>query len=914
MNQTISNYLIQQTTNLKKEMPIPLSAQEISEAVGLNRSTVSGYLNQGYKAGVLIKIREYPVLFLHRETFQKKFFIPKKNDYPSIAVLMKEAQIEASPLASVIGSKGSLKGQIEQIKTAVLYPGNGLPIMLHGASGSGKSYLARKIYDYAIQENVIKKTAPFISLNCAQYFNNPELLSSILFGYLKGAFTGAEHDKEGLLHRADQGFLFLDEVHCLTNEGQEKLFSFMDTGRYSPIGDNSIEKKANVRLIFATTEDLQQTFLPTFLRRLPVIVGLPSFKGRSLSERASLVDSFFLAESNILEKELLVSRKVIHYLHHSDFEGNVGKIKNIIKYTCGSAYARNKEKDQVEVSITDLPRECLEKLKDQLIDNRKNATPCRYLPHMETAFLQSQELIKLSKFFTNLLGDFLVFEQQRETRTFIDKVVQEVTLLMDEFTFRPSFSTEESLFSFLTYHIRSTLKYMAENYGFEQDGHRVLAIANFLYLKENQMLLGEDQRWLSIKPRILQFLDETMGEALWFGKRLLNQLASRMECRFLEEDLIFVTFYLYSLNISKGTSKIKALVLAHGYTTASSMANVANRMLKKNLFQAFDMPFDSPLSEVEDQVVHYIENYHTEAGLILLVDMGSLNQLSEHLLNKINGPLLMIDSVSTPLILEIGQAILQEKTIAEISQMINVNHRIKKRLVLPERKRKKAILTCCYTGMGSATQIQEILMKSLSNVEKELVVIPYDYHKLKQHKRHETPFQIYEVLAIVGTENPEINDILYIGLEELITGDDVGKLVQLVENEVEIDASKLKDELIFNFSLKKMIESLVILDTEKVLSLVKEAIKRLEEILAITFNSNRRFLLYLHCCCMIERILRKENVDPQNDIKEYKQKYQIQMAAIKQAFQKVEVTYTIVISDLELRLIHEIISTKHEGD
>lgn len=119
-----------------------------------------------------------------------------------------------------------------------------------------------------------------------------------------------------------------------------------------------------------------------------------------------------------------------------------------------------------------------------------------------------------------------------------------------------------------------------------------------------------------------------MGEALWFGKRLLNQLASRMECRFLEEDLIFVTFYLYSLNTSKGTSKIKALVLAHGYTTASSMANVANRMLKKNLFQAFDMPFDSPLSEVEDQVIHYIENYHTEAGLILLVDMGSLSDWS----------------------------------------------------------------------------------------------------------------------------------------------------------------------------------------------------------------------------------------------------------------------------------------------
>src|SRR5699024_397797 len=111
------------------------------------------------------------------------------------------------------------------------------------------------------------------------------------------------------------------------------------------------------------------------------------------------------------------------------------------------------------------------------------------------------------------------------------------------------------LFTFLTYHIRSTLKFMTENYGFEQDGHRILVIANFLYLKENQMLLGEDPRWLSIKPRILQFLDEAMGEALWFAKRLLSQLASRMECRFLEEDLIFITFYLYSRSEERRVGK-----------------------------------------------------------------------------------------------------------------------------------------------------------------------------------------------------------------------------------------------------------------------------------------------------------------------------------------------------------------------
>lgn len=75
--------------------------------------------------------------------------------------------------------------------------------------------------------NVIHENAPFKVLNCAQYHNNPELLSGILFGYVKGAFTGADEDRNGLLQDADGGVLFLDEVHRLPPEGQEKLFVYM---------------------------------------------------------------------------------------------------------------------------------------------------------------------------------------------------------------------------------------------------------------------------------------------------------------------------------------------------------------------------------------------------------------------------------------------------------------------------------------------------------------------------------------------------------------------------------------------------------------------------------------------------------------------------------------------------------------
>lgn len=123
----------------------------------------------------------------------------------------------------MIGYDKSLAEPIEQLKTAVFYPNNGLPVMVMGDTGIGKSYFVQIMYEYMVKAEVLSETAPFKVLNCAQYYNNPELLSGLLFGYSKGAFTGAYEKKRGLLEDANGGLLFLDEVHRLNAEGQEKL-------------------------------------------------------------------------------------------------------------------------------------------------------------------------------------------------------------------------------------------------------------------------------------------------------------------------------------------------------------------------------------------------------------------------------------------------------------------------------------------------------------------------------------------------------------------------------------------------------------------------------------------------------------------------------------------------------------------
>ena len=162
--------------------------------------------------------------------------------------------------------------------------------------------------------------------------------------------------------------------------------------------------------------------------------------------------------------------------------------------------------------------------------------------------------------------------------------------------------------------------------------------------------LDEGLRNISISG-YLSIIEEN-HKALYITKILLNRFNDyeiRENCTIL--------IYLLSLIISEEVvcdTKIQAIIVAHGDSTASSIASVANTLAEAYIYEAFDMPIAGSSEEIVNRVNSYIDNIDTTGGLLLLVDMGSLEQMYEPIKNHLGGELLIINNLTTNMAIDIG--------------------------------------------------------------------------------------------------------------------------------------------------------------------------------------------------------------------------------------------------------------------
>ncbi len=226
----------------------------------------------------------------------------------------------------LIGNSKAISLIKESIKKIAPYDVN---VLITGETGTGKEIAAREIHRLSNRKN-----NPFIAVNCAAIPN--DLLESELFGYVKGAFTGAEKDKKGLIEEAEGGTLFLDEIGEMPLSLQSKLLRFLETKSFRPIGATK-EKSADVRIISATNKDLKKEiekggFREDLYYRLSTItLKMPSLKERK--EDIPLIISRILKELNQKYGKNItkISPEFLEYVNSIELKGNIRELKNIIE-------------------------------------------------------------------------------------------------------------------------------------------------------------------------------------------------------------------------------------------------------------------------------------------------------------------------------------------------------------------------------------------------------------------------------------------------------------------------------------------------------------------------------------------------------------------------------------------------------
>lgn len=885
-SERIYQYIQEKSAVYTKEQlkgQVGLDAQEIAGALELLRNNVSKELNELHRQGKIVKFSGRPVRYFDRETLEGLLDTDlgagncQFQDIEECRKISGVEDEEINPFEHLIGAERSLKRQVEQAKAAILYPPDGLHTLIVGQTGVGKTLFAHMMFAYGKTMHRFAEDAPFVTFNCADYYNNPQLLISHVFGHIKGAFTGADTAKAGLVEEADGGVLFLDEIHRLPPEGQEMIFYFMDTGTFNRLGETTRSRRAKVLIIGATTEDPNSALTRTFVRRIPNIITIRPLAERTLEEKLDILKLLFMDEARRVKKPVRISVESVKALIGSIGSGNVGQLKSNIKLLCAQAFLNGIDNpNYIEVDFKMLPSH----VKDGLL----------------TLSANRQALTELTKYVSEPLvvsppgGNFQLEGAGGNEGGFnLYQVVEDKVALLkgegisDELI-KQIVATDVNVYVKDLYNKKHSVNMTTRE--------RLLKIVDeaLVDFSEQVSLFVQKRMNRSYRDRFLYafslhlsaFLKRVKSkesipyteiegavpqdsQCVQVAGEIGEMIEKHYHLKVPRNEIEYIALLLESSDDDDLDEKVTILVATHGKSAARSMVDVAQKLFSSTDINiiAVDMPLEIKPQEIFDKTAAMLRTMNCAKGVLILADMGSLCNIGAMLSEKLKIPIRTLDMVSTPLILEAMRKV--DIAGMDLDSIYDSLRNFKGYEAVDSAEggqqnenSQEAIVTICSTGQGAALKLKALVEDLLRHAGRAVEVIPIGLVHMEE--RIEEISQAYHIVAAVGMKKPKAK-IPFIPLEQLIDGTGEQLLAELVlDRKMDMIPKRRGSMVVQKLCEESLQKFLTYLNPAKVMGGLLEFDRLLEKELGVKLSNPVRIRLLVHCGCALERIVTRSSL------------------------------------------------------
>ena len=873
------------------------TAYEVSKELNISRALASQYLNELTKEGAVIKINSRPVYFLDRKTLEEAHGVSLSfNSYLSISEL-KQALAKGNKgkhdFEKLIGSSSGLSYEVEQCKAAVKYPPRGLPILITGQNGTGKGFLASLTFEYAQNNGILTSKSTFQRFCCSEYEDAQQALDA-LFG-LEG--SADPHESQGALRRADGGILYLSDVQFLGREAQDKLAQLLDTGGYNTADQTEAMRESSARLILSSCEEPETHLSKRLLRRLPVVIHMPALSDRPVEEREQLILRFFCQESERMKKEIFISIRVFDTLLQYEFPANIEQLKNCIQSSCANALVQQEaQQDELLIYLYHLPEYLMvtARVDGRYSDEQRSMMNVR-------SFGKDTIAQTVGQYYDSILSEYDAYcSNHCDQDTLLRKLTQIFNDYSDYLVFSKRFANAK--IDAIERVMETVFGVMSDKYYLQLPGHFNYVFSRCLYLQMRLNAPDQDERVAGCLNLLLRLFPK---------EALLAEEISRMIEQSLDVSINGFSQLLLVLGLRQYSQDvrmdaIRGIIICHGYSTASSIADVVNRLTGSRVFEAIDMPIDISVQEIAVRFKKYVNYVPGPKDVILLVDMGSLEDMNILLSGQTDLNLGIINNVSTRLALDVGCKIQNHTPMREILETACSGH-VSTYKLMERQKKKAAVLFVSEAGVSVARKMAELFYNSLPR-QIEVEFLGYDYLSLKHAEELAELKGKYDILFVSGTANPELKDVVFIPMEDIISFREIERINRMLSLYMqEDDLQAFHQRLLKNFSLQNVVQNLTILNADKVLDLVNIGLDQMQKMMRRKFSAQTIIGLNIHVSCLIERLVTKTPIETYTDQAAFEQEQKEFIEMVRKAFREVSTHYKVEFPISEIAYIYDYI-------